>query len=104
MTESRLAMHTHRVHRDKNLCKLFFTERRSSLSQPSERTRALIVSKGTFQRFTDYVTEEDRIAEQREKEAAKVAMLKKATYEKTKTWENTIEVRLSIRNAMKSNV
>lgn len=55
-----------------------------------------MVSKNGFQRFIDYTTEEDRIAEQREKEATKIAMLKKAAYEKTKTWENTIEVRLSI--------
>lgn len=29
---------------------------------------------------------------QQEKEAAKIAALKKATYEKSKTWDSTIEV------------
>ncbi|XP_025992772.2 vicilin-like seed storage protein At2g18540 [Solenopsis invicta] len=62
----------------------------------SERTRALIVTKDTFQRFTfqrfvDYTTEENRIAAQQEKEAAKIAALKKATYEKSKSWDITIE-------------
>ncbi|XP_011873177.1 PREDICTED: calponin homology domain-containing protein DDB_G0272472-like [Vollenhovia emeryi] len=57
----------------------------------SERTRALVVTKDTFQRFTDFTTEEDKIVAQREKEAAKVAALKKATYEKSKTWDITIE-------------
>lgn len=51
--------------------------------------------KDTFQRFVDYTTEEDRKAEQREKEAAKIAALKKASFEKTKTWDTTIAVRLS---------
>lgn len=63
--------------------------------QAFEKTKALIVPKDTFQRFADYRTEEDRKAEQREKEAAKVAALKKASYEKTKTWDATIEVHLS---------
>lgn len=58
----------------------------------TERTRALIVKKDTFQRFVDYTTEEDRIVAQQEKEAAKIAALKKATYEKSKTWDSTIEV------------
>ncbi|KYN42135.1 hypothetical protein ALC56_03273 [Trachymyrmex septentrionalis] len=57
----------------------------------SERTRALVIAKDTFQRFVDYTTEEDRIAAQQEKEAAKIAALKKATYEKSKTWDSTIE-------------
>ncbi|XP_024886485.1 vicilin-like seed storage protein At2g18540 isoform X1 [Temnothorax curvispinosus] len=57
----------------------------------SERARALVVTKDTFQRFVDYTTEEDRIAAQREKEAAKIAALKKATYEKSKTWDSTIQ-------------
>ncbi|KYN11332.1 PREDICTED: coiled-coil domain-containing protein 173-like [Trachymyrmex cornetzi] len=57
----------------------------------SEKTRALVVAKDTFQRFVDYTTEEDRIAAQQEKEAAKIAALKKATYEKSKTWDSTIE-------------
>ncbi|XP_018046470.1 PREDICTED: coiled-coil domain-containing protein 173-like [Atta colombica] len=57
----------------------------------SERIRALVVTKDTFQRFVDYTTEEDRLAAQQEKEAAKIAALKKATYEKSKTWESTIE-------------
>lgn len=51
-----------------------------------------MVTKDAFQRFVDYTTEEDRIAAQREREAAKIAALKKATYEKCKTWESTIEV------------
>ncbi|KAL6261602.1 hypothetical protein P5V15_006689 [Pogonomyrmex californicus] len=57
----------------------------------SQRDRALIVTKDIFQRFVDYTTEEDRIAAQQEKEAAKLAALRKATYEKSKTWESTIE-------------
>ncbi|XP_028049911.1 trichohyalin [Monomorium pharaonis] len=57
----------------------------------SERTRALVVTKDTFQRFVDYTTEDDRIAAQQEKKAAKIAALKKATYEKSKTWDSTIE-------------
>ncbi|KAM0726142.1 hypothetical protein ACS0PU_008223 [Formica fusca] len=57
----------------------------------SERTRALILTKGAFQRFVDYSTEEDRIMVQQEKEAAKIAALKKATYEKSKTWDTKIE-------------
>lgn len=51
-----------------------------------------MVTKDAFQRFVDYTTEEDRIAAQREKEAAKLAALKKATYDKSKTWDSTIEV------------
>lgn len=50
--------------------------------------------KDTFQRFIDYTTEKDRKAEQREKEAVKIAALKKASYEKTKTWDTTIKVHL----------
>lgn len=61
-------------------------------SQVSERNRALILPKNTFQRFVDYTTEEDRIAEEQEKKAAKIAALKKATYEKSKTWDTKIEV------------
>ncbi|XP_011698055.1 PREDICTED: calponin homology domain-containing protein DDB_G0272472-like [Wasmannia auropunctata] len=57
----------------------------------SERTRALIVTKDTFQRFVDYTTEEDRIVAQQEREAAKIAALKKATYEKSETWHVTIK-------------
>ncbi|KMR05401.1 mitochondrial 2-oxoglutarate malate carrier protein [Lasius niger] len=57
----------------------------------SERTRALIMSKGAFQRFVDYTTEEDRIMIEQKKEAAKVAALKKATYDKSKTWDSKIE-------------
>lgn len=40
----------------------------------------------------DYATEKDRIAAEQEKKAAKIAALRKATYEKSKTWESTIEV------------
>lgn len=68
------------------------TENLTTLSQVSERARALVVTKDTFQRFVDYTTEEDRIAAQQEKKAAKIAALKKATYEKSKTWDSTIEV------------
>lgn len=50
----------------------------------------------------NYTTEEDRIAAEQEKEAAKIAALKKATYEKSKTWDTKIEVWL-IFNAMQSN-
>ncbi|XP_072766641.1 uncharacterized protein [Anoplolepis gracilipes] len=57
----------------------------------SERTRALIITKDAFQRFVDYTTEEDRITVQQKKEAAKIAALKKATYEKSKTWDSKIE-------------
>ncbi|RLU18835.1 hypothetical protein DMN91_009192 [Ooceraea biroi] len=60
-------------------------------TKPSKRTRALIAPKSAFQRFVDYTTEEDRIAAQQEKEVAKITALKKATYEKTKTWSDTIE-------------
>jgi len=52
-----------------------------------------VAPKSTFQRFVDYTTEEDRIAAQREKEIAKITELEKASYEKTKTWSDTIEVR-----------
>lgn len=72
---------------------LYFTKNCTFL-QASERTRALIMTKGAFQRFVDYTTEEDRIMVQQEKEAAKIAALKKATYEKSKTWDTKIEVRL----------
>ncbi|XP_011648201.2 trichohyalin-like [Pogonomyrmex barbatus] len=61
------------------------------IQEVSQRDRALIVTKDTFQRFVDYTTEKDRIAAQQEKEAAKLAALRKATYEKSKTWESTIE-------------
>lgn len=40
----------------------------------------------------DYTTEDDRITTQQEKEAAKIAALKKATYEKSKTWDSKLEV------------
>ncbi|KAL0107627.1 hypothetical protein PUN28_014729 [Cardiocondyla obscurior] len=39
----------------------------------------------------DCVTEEDRIAVQQAKKAAKLAAMRKATYEKSKTWGNTIQ-------------
>ena len=67
----------------------------------SERIRALVVTKDTFQRFVDYTTEEDRLAAQQEKEAAKIAALKKATYEKSKTWESTIEVCLTLNSKLR---
>lgn len=50
------------------------------------------MTKGAFQRFVDYTTEEERIMIQQEKEAAKIAAIKKATYEKSKTWDTKIEV------------
>lgn len=59
--------------------------------RPSERTRALIMTKNAFQRFVDYTTEDDRIIEQQKKEVAKVVALKKITYEKSKTWDSKIE-------------
>lgn len=59
--------------------------------RPSERTRALIMTKSTFQRFVDYTTEDDRIIEQQRMEAAKVTALKKITCEKSKTWDSKIE-------------
>ena len=72
-----------------------------ALTQVSERIRALVVTKDTFQRFVDYTTEEDRLAAQQEKEAAKIAALKKATYEKSKTWESTIEVCLTLNSKLR---
>lgn len=72
---------------------LYFTKNCAFL-QACKRPRALIMTKSSFQRFVDYTTEEDRIMAQQEKEAAKLAALKKATYEKSKTWDSTIEVRL----------
>ncbi|XP_020287434.1 golgin subfamily A member 6-like protein 6 [Pseudomyrmex gracilis] len=60
-------------------------------TKPSERTRALIMPRSTYQRFVDCVTEEDRMAAQQEQQAAKLAALKKATYEKSKTWDTKIE-------------
>jgi len=66
------------------------------LPQPSKRIRALVAPKSTFQRFVDYTTEEDRIAAQREKEIAKITELKKATHEKTKTWNDTMKVRYKV--------
>lgn len=72
---------------------LYFTKNCAFL-QASKRPRELIMTKSSFQRFVDYITEEDRIMAQQEKEAAKLAALKKATYEKSKTWDSKIEVRL----------
>lgn len=79
------------------------TESLDALSfQPSERTRALIMPRSTYQRFVDCVTEEDRMAAQQEQQAAKLAALKKATYEKSKTWDTKIEVSFcSVFNVLK---
>lgn len=77
------------------------SENLTALTQVSERIRALVVTKDTFQRFVDYTTEEDRLAAQQEKEAAKIAALKKATYEKSKTWESTIEVCLTLNSKLR---
>lgn len=70
------------------------------LLQVSERTRALVVTKDTFQRFVDYTTEKERIAAEQEKKVAKIAALKKATYEKSKTWDSTIEVRYLLHDSI----
>ncbi|XP_047358174.1 trichohyalin-like [Vespa velutina] len=57
----------------------------------SERKLALIASESAFQRFVDYVNQPQRLAEEREVAAAKLNAIKKATYEMSKTWDNTIE-------------
>ncbi|KAK2582288.1 hypothetical protein KPH14_004631 [Odynerus spinipes] len=57
----------------------------------SERKLALIASESAFQRFVDYVSRPQRLAEEREAAAAKLEAIKKATYEMSKTWDNTIE-------------
>lgn len=62
-----------------------------------------MVPGSTFQRFVDYTTETERIAAQQEKKAAEIAAMKKATYEKTKHWDSTIEVDLIIINPINSS-
>lgn len=55
---------------------------------------ALLVPKSAFGRLVDYTTENERLAAAAEEEAARLAALKKATYEMSKSWNNTIAVRL----------
>ncbi|KAL2715018.1 trichohyalin-like [Vespula squamosa] len=67
----------------------------------SERKLALIASESAFQRFVDYVNQPQRLAEEREVAAAKLNAIKKATYEMSKTWDNTIE---NIKNRRKEEL
>ncbi|XP_015171440.1 PREDICTED: meiosis-specific nuclear structural protein 1-like [Polistes dominula] len=57
----------------------------------SERKLALIASESAFQRFVDYVNQPQRLAEEREVAKAKLNAIRKATYEMSKTWDNTVE-------------
>ena len=52
------------------------------------------MSKTAFDRFVDYTTENERLAAAAEEEAAKLAALKKATYEMSKTWQDARAVRI----------
>ncbi|KAI4502889.1 hypothetical protein M0802_001933 [Mischocyttarus mexicanus] len=67
----------------------------------SERKLALIASESAFQRFVDYVNQPQRLAEEKEVAKAKLDAIKKATYEMSKTWDNTIEKYLCQKNIKK---
>ncbi|XP_023290094.1 trichohyalin [Orussus abietinus] len=60
-------------------------------TKASERALALVINKRAFQQFVDHVTEDERNAEIAKREAEKLQEFKKATYEMSKTWDNTIE-------------
>ncbi|KAG7210934.1 hypothetical protein KM043_016308 [Ampulex compressa] len=60
-------------------------------TRPSERSLALIAPRSAFQRFVDYTTATERLAAQKEEDAARLEALKKASYEITKTWDNTTQ-------------
>ncbi|XP_066583855.1 cilia- and flagella- associated protein 210-like [Prorops nasuta] len=57
----------------------------------SKRPRVLIVPKSAYQRLINYTTENKRRAAEKEKAEKKAADLKKAAYEASKNWDNTIE-------------
>ncbi|XP_043269717.1 trichohyalin-like [Venturia canescens] len=56
----------------------------------ADRSLALKLSKSEFNRFVDYTTENERLAAAAAEEAAKLAALKKKSYEMTKSWGDTI--------------
>lgn len=60
--------------------------------QIHDRPLALIASKKAYDHFVDYTTEKHRMAILAEKEVKRLTEIKKATYEMSKTWDNTIEV------------
>ncbi|OXU16742.1 hypothetical protein TSAR_000683 [Trichomalopsis sarcophagae] len=55
----------------------------------SERSLALILPQSSFERFTDYAKENERVALLAEREAKRLAALKEATYNMSKSWEGT---------------
>lgn len=51
----------------------------------------MIVSKNEFNRYVDYTTETEKLANEAKKKAEKYAQLKKASYEMTKNWNDTFK-------------
>lgn len=62
------------------------------VTKVSERALALIITDSAFQRLNDYATENQRVALLAEREAKRIAALKEATYNMSKSWEDTAHV------------
>lgn len=54
---------------------------------------ALIIPESSFERLTDYAKENERVALLAEREIKRLAALKEATYNMSKSWEDTAKVR-----------
>ncbi|XP_051163871.1 cilia- and flagella- associated protein 210-like [Leptopilina boulardi] len=68
-----------------------YTKPGDQLNRIHDRPLALIASKKAYDHFVDYTTEKHRMAILAEKEVKRLTEIKKATYEMSKTWDNTIE-------------
>ncbi|XP_054268773.1 cilia- and flagella- associated protein 210-like [Macrosteles quadrilineatus] len=71
---------------------LYFLEPGQKLNdtKPSERKRALLVSKQEWDKFGDHLVRKHRIAEEKEREKEDLENRKMASKEMAKTWDNTI--------------
>ncbi|XP_043473951.1 calponin homology domain-containing protein DDB_G0272472-like [Leptopilina heterotoma] len=69
----------------------FYTKSGEELNRIYDRPLALIASKKAYDHFVDYTTEKHRMAILADKEVKRLEEIKKATYEMSKTWDNTIE-------------
>lgn len=73
---------------------LYFLEQGQKLSdiKPSERKRALLVSKEEWDKFGDHLVRKQRESDAIEREVEELELRKLQSKEMAKTWDNTIMV------------
>lgn len=77
---------------------LYFLEEGQKLNDinPSERRRALLVSKEEWSKFEDHLVKKQRASEVIEREKEEMEQRKHRSKEMAKTWDNTIMVCVSL--------